>query len=312
MPYKDKYVDVSNYCVDENGKVFMLANVTKEKSERERKKPRYSYNLISYDPRTSKLHELPITLDNRYISDISFGIMPKGNIVISGFFSNESYDGVAGIFYLSVDKEKDEILLKGSKDFSSEFLSEFMSEKRAKKRRELFKYKIDHLIAQTDGGLYMIAEQYYVVVVTQCNPKGGCTTTYNYYYNDIIVANINIDASVEWIRKIPKAQLSVNDFGYFSSYSLVLSNQKLNFIFNDHPKNLEDAKRKRLKNGISRKMVTVLASIDAAGNVTKTAMFSAKQERIYTRPKIALQLDPNHSLFYAIKKKKYKFGIINY
>ncbi len=311
LPYRDRYVTMSNYCVDNDGKVFMLASIKKEKSERERNKPSYSYDLVSYDNKSKTLNEMQITLGDKYISDISFVITPKGNIVAGGFYSNKNADGLAGSFYLSIDKETNKILLQGTTDLTSEFLSEFMSERRANKHKELYNYKIDHLVSQNDSGLYMVAEQFYINVVTTCSPRGGCTTSYYYYYNDIIVVNFNSDASVRWIKRIPKTQISTNDYGYYSSYSFVMTKDKLNFIYNDHPKNLT-GERKYPKNGVNRRMITVLSTLDSKGNLSKTLILPAKDERIYTRPKISLQLGTNQSLFYAIRKKKFKFGIINY
>ncbi len=314
LPYKDKYFSISNYRVDNSGKVYMLASVMKEKEDREKKKPSYSYNLISYNNASKSLKEMPISLGDKYISDIRFAITPKGNIAVGGFYSNKNAAGLAGTFFMSVDKEKNQVLSQGTKDFSSEFLTEFMSARHADKHKELYNYSVDYLVSQSNGGLIMVAEQFYVNVVTTCQPKGGCTTTYYYNYNDIIVVSFNPDASVKWMKHIPKTQVSANDGGYHSSYSFVVTNDKLNFIYNDNPKNLKpDADPKRTKNGISKKMVTVIVGMNISdGNFNKTSMFSAKEERIYTIPKIAMQLSKNQSLFYAIKRKKFKFAIITY
>jgi len=314
LPYKDKYFSISNYRVDNSGKVYMLASVMKEKEDREKKKPSYSYNLISYNNASKSLKEMPISLGDKYISDIRFAITPKGNIAVGGFYSNKNAAGLAGTFFMSVDKEKNQVLSQGTKDFSSEFLTEFMSARHADKHKELYNYSVDYLVSQSNGGLIMVAEQFYVNAVTTCQPKGGCTTTYYYNYNDIIVVSFNPDASVKWMKHIPKTQVSANDGGYHSSYSFVVTNDKLNFIYNDNPKNLKpDADPKRTKNGISKKMVTVIVGMNISdGNFNKTSMFSAKEERIYTIPKIAMQLSKNQSLFYAIKRKKFKFAIITY
>ncbi len=315
LPYKDKYFQISNYRVDNSGKVFMLAAVIKEKADRERKKPNYSYNIISYNDATKTIKELPISLGDKFISDISFAITPKGTIAVGGFYSNKNDDGgLAGTFFMSVDKEKNQVIAKGTKDFSSAFLSEFMSARRASKHKELYNYTIDYIVTQPNGGLIMIAEQSYVNVVTTCQPKGGCTTTYYYNYNDIIVVNVNPDASIKWTQHIPKTQVSTNDGGYYSSYSFVLTGNKLNFIYNDSPKNLDpNLDPKRARNGIGRKMITVLVAMDIGdGKFTKQSLFEAKKEKIYTRPKIASQFSSTQSLFYAIKKKKYKFGLINF
>lgn len=312
LPYKDKSFIVSNYRVDNEGNVYMLASILKDKEERERKKPRYKYDLVSYNCKTKSIKESEISLGDKFISDVSFKINEKGQIIVGGFYSNKNADGLAGTFFLSMDKSTQKVISSGYKDFSTEFLGEFMSSRRAEKHKELYNYSIDHLITKENGGAYMVAEQFYIRVVRTTDPKTGVTTTtYHYYYNDIIVISVNPDASIEWVKKIPKLQHSVNDYGYYSSYTLDYVNNKLYFMYNDNPKNLKvDASK--VKNGITKKMVTVLATLDSKGNLSRDVMFSAKDAKIFTRPKVSIRLGAKESLFYAIKKKKYKFGRINY
>lgn len=311
LPYRDKYFTIDNYAVSNEGKVYMLAKIMKEKEDRERKKPSYRYDLISYDYAKKELNETEIKVGDKFISDAGFGIGPNNTIMAGGFYSNKSEDGLAGVFFVTIDKDNKKIVSQGSKDFSAEFLGGLMSERRAGKHKELYYYKIDHMVLRSDGSFDMIAEQYYVHVVTNYNPRGVTTTTYHYYYNDIIVASVSPDASINWIKAVPKFQHSTDDGGYFSSYSFCHADGNLYFIYNENPKNLAKPK-KYPRNGISRKMVTVMAKMDDKGNVEKKALFSAKTEKIYTRPKVSLQLNDNQALFYAIKRKKFKFGIITY
>lgn len=311
LPYRDKYFSLGNYKVDNDGKLFMLANITKERSERERKQPTYTYDLISYDYETKSLKETPISLREKYISDISFALVPGDKILIGGFYSNKSRDGLAGAFYVTIDENDQHVINSAATDFSTEFMAGFMSQRRAERDKELYNYKIDYLVTKSDGGIYMVAEQYFINVVTVCQPRGGCTTTYYYNYNNIIVANFNADASLKWVRQIPKTQVTANDYGFYSSYSFNVKNEKLYFLYNDHPKNYTKPK-KYPRNGITKKMIAVLASIDKDGNLERNTLFTTNEEKVYTRPKISVRLSADQSLFYAIKRKKYKFGIITY
>lgn len=314
LPYKDKYFQVSNYKVDNLGNVYMLASVTKEKADRERKKPDYTYNIVKYNPESKSLKEIPISLGDMYISDIAFTSTSKGTLVLGGFYSNKGSDGVAGTFCMTIDKATSKIVSSGTKDFTTEFLAEFMSERRAEKKKELYSYRINEIVAQTNGGVIIVAEQFYISQVTTCDSRGNCRTTYYYNYKDIIVASFNSDASLKWVKHIPKYQSSANDGGFLSSYSLVVTKDKLHFIYNDHPKNLEpDRDPKKYRNGISKKMITVDVAMNISnGQFEKVPLFSAKEEKMYTRPKIAIQLSENKSLFYALKRKKFKFGVIKF
>lgn len=311
MPYKDRSFTISNYKIDNDGNVYMLASIQKESIQKERGKPGYRYGLISYSYKSKKIAETEISIEDKFISDISFAI--SGSIiVIGGFYSNNSAVGLTGTFYLSMDKSTKQIKASGYKDFSPAFLAEFMSARKAEKHRELFNYSIDHLITRADGGVYIVAEQFIVRVITSYDPRTGySTTTYNYYYNDIIVVNVNPDASIEWIKKIPKFQHTVNDYGYYSSYTLSYANDNLYFIYNDHPKNIA-SNYSSVRNGVSGKMVTVLTALSPDGSLQRNVMFNDKDSKIFTRPKVSLRIGSGETLFYAIKKKKYKFGRINY
>nr|MBA3902025.1 hypothetical protein [Bacteroidota bacterium] len=132
---------------------------------------------------------------------------------------------------------------------------------------------------------------------------------YHYYYNDIVVVNINPDGSVEWTKKIPKLQHSINDGGFYSSYILGYDNQSLFVVYNENPKNMmlkDDNRRKYMNN--PKKAIIALVTIDNMGNMKKTPFFSAKSHKVIVRPKIFKQINPNTAIIYAQKKKNYKLG----
>lgn len=321
MPYKDKSFQISKYVVDKHGDVFMLAKIALGKVTGPNKAP-YKYNLIFYNHETKKINETEINVDDKFISDISFDINKNNEIVVGGFYSNKDATGIIGSFYISLNKFDRSVISAGYKDFPASFLAEFMSARSIKKQRELHGYNIDHFVVKSDGGAYMVAEQYYMQVSYTSSGMGygmgyggfgyGNSVVYNYYYNDIIVVNINPDASIQWVKKIPKYQHSQNDYGYYSSYSLNVVNDKLFFIYNDNVKNLS-GKSNFVRNGIAgRKMVTVLATIEEDGTLKRNMMFDAKNSRIYTRPKVSMQLNPYESLFYGIRNRTYKFAKISY
>ena len=111
----------------------MLAKATKNRSEREYKKPINKHKLQSYNHNSEKIKETVISLDNKYISDLSFSLM-AGEIIPGGFFSNKNRVDLAGTFYFNVDKNTQLFTSERMHDFSNEFMSEFMLERRAKKK----------------------------------------------------------------------------------------------------------------------------------------------------------------------------------
>ena len=82
-------------------------------------------------------------------------------------------------------------------------------------------------------------------------------------------------------------------------------------MFNDHPKNILPD-QKKIRQGIGKKMITVLASMDSNGKLETRSLFAASETKVYARPKMTLQVNDNELLFYAVKKKKSRFGLIHY
>jgi hypothetical protein len=64
-------------------------------------------------------------------------------------------------------------------------------------------------------------------------------TTNYYYYNDIIAFCIDSMGKLRWEQRIPKTQVSINDFGPYSSYASFVDGQNLHFLFNDAASNYD-------------------------------------------------------------------------
>ena len=310
LPYRDASFTISNYIVDNRGDVFMLARLPVN-MERDRRSPGYKYELLSYDHASRRLKEWPIEMGDKFISDIAFDIHRNDTLIIGGFYSTGTSGGVGGSFFISMNARTLEIIAQGGKDFTSEFLGEFMSKRKADKHRELYNYRIDHLLTKVDGGAYIVAEQYYMLVSTYYS-RYGSSVTYHYYYNDIIVVNVNSDGSIGWIKKIPKFQHSTNDNGYYSSYAMKAMPDKLYFVFNDNPKNLNPQATKIRPAFSWRAPITVVATIDQTGAIKREALRGSNLGRIYTRPKLSMNIGNSETLIYALKRKSFRFGVINY
>lgn len=242
-PYKDEYFALDNYVVTDSGDVYMLATISKDQSAMSRKErritPTYYHSVLMYHPGTNELSEYEIKLDPKFISNIIMAVTDSGDIICSGFYSNVSSNAIIGTFYMKIDKETKQVVKQGTMDFSQEFLTQFMSRKRAAKNKELYDYNLRYLVQREDGGALLVAEQYYEYEVCSTDPKTGVQTcTYYYYYNDIIVVNIDPDGKIAWTKKIPKLQVSHGDNGYFLSFAFAVSGNELYFMFNDNPKNL--------------------------------------------------------------------------
>ena len=325
LPYTDKLFHVGDYELDNEGNVHIIGRIFKDRVKLERfGKPNYKFEILSYYDQGNSLEKYQIQTEDKFLTDMQIAISDEQNIICSGFYSDEGTYSVKGSFFFKIDRESKAIISKNYSEFSIDFITQHMKpgkQKRIKKRakkgknRELYEYDLRDIIIKDDGGIVMIAEQFYIRVVTntRTNSNGitATTTSYHYYYNDIIVVNISADGTFKWTEKIAKKQHTVNDDGHYSSYDVAVVGDKLHFIFNDHKKNMEykgDGKRLRYYKGKKSKSLAVMVTLDANGKQSKKALFSVKDKKMYLRPKFCKQLLANQVLVYGQKGRNHYLG----
>lgn len=336
LPYKGFEFKLSSFRIDKDGIIYMLAKVNR-RPEVESNKPQagYFYTLLAYDPIKDEAREYELTLKDKAITDIAFNFSTEGDLIAAGFYSNNvrtqssssamrygfdmiSYTDVnsriAGTFFLKINKQTQQVVSRSVKEFDKTFLTEFMPEKSVAKGRELAGYLLDYFYVTSDGGAILAGEQYYTNTICNYDLRSGIQNCNDYYYyNDILVVNINPDGSIKWTKKVPKAQQSVNDNGFFLSYVLIPSKNGFEFIFNDHAKNVFDPSgiiHRSMNN--SSKAVVARVHMDNNGQITKKPLFLNKDKDVIIRPKIHLLLSDNSLLIYGQRGKSYRFGRIRF
>jgi len=318
LPYSDELYNSEIFRVDNEGSCYMQGVLFKDKAKAKRKgKPNYSYLIHSYRDKGETTSQYKVALKDRFITDLNFKINKRGEIVCAGFYSDQGTYTIKGTYLIRINQETGEKEVAKTKEFGKDFLTEVLSDKQIRKgKQELYEYDLDKLILRDDGGAVLLAEQYYVRVsrTNRRSPNGGMITDtrYYYYYNDIIVININPDGSIEWLTKVPKRQVTIDDGGYFSSFADMITGEKIYLIFNDNPKNLgiKDSRRVYAFNG--KKSVVTLAAISQDGTYEKSLLFSNKDQAVITRPKVCEQISKDEMLLYGELRKKFRLANVNF
>ena len=200
------------------------------------------------------------------------------------------------------------------------------------RQAELFDYSLDELILRSDGGAVLVAEQFYIQqdrFDNFNNPygwgagwspyyspywnsryRGNFQVDYYYNYNDIIVVNIRPTGEIEWAARIPKRQETRNDGGYYSSYAMSIVRDKLYFIYNDNPRNLNEAKRKsgRIYNYNGSDSIISLAQINIKGEVNTFPLAYNRDQGVMTRPKMCKQIGKKEMAIFGERGRGYRFG----
>ena len=327
LPYEEELFDVERYKVDNAGNVHLLGMIYSEKRKIKRRgEVNYKYQVLSYREKGSILTEYPIEIPDMFLTDMQIAITPNQDIICAGFYSEKGKRSIKGSYFVKVDGKTKAIKQKNFKEFGSDFITQHMSERKAERTRkkiekgknvEMYEFDLDDLVIREDGGVILIGEQYYVHIMssTSTGPNGIVTTrTTTYYnYNDIIVININPLGEIEWAQKIPKLQVTKEDGGFFSSYTMAVVHDKLFFVFNDNPKNLfpKAGKSYNFKPG-KRESTVVLVTLDMLGNQKKVPLFMTADAAVIIRPKVCEQISENELVVFGQRKKNQRFAKIKF
>jgi len=327
LPYSEELFEDVKYKLDNDGNAYILGLIYKEKVASKRKgKPNFKYQLISYKSNGTVYNEYPIELKDKFITDMQIALNSKNDIICAGFYSNVGTFSINGSYYMNIDGSSGEITNKNFKEFDLDFITQNMTEREAERTKkkeskgkdvELYEYDLDDLIIRDDGGVILIGEQFYINIftTTYTNANGSMTSTSttHYYYNDIIVININPEGKIDWAKKIPKYQESVNDGGTYSSYTKGFLSDKLFFIFNDNPKNLTNKGNGKLSNyNPNRESIVALVTMDSDGNQSKEALYKMKRSDVLIRPKLSKQISENEMILFGKKGKMQQFTKLIY
>jgi hypothetical protein len=327
LPYEYNLFDTERFRVGNNGDVFVLSLLFKDKRKLRRKgDPNYSYIVLGYSDNGNSVEEYPIVIPDRFITDMQIEISDENNIICSGFYSEKGTWSIKGAYFLTVNGKNKEVMAVSYKDFDLDFITMNMTEREAKKTKkkadkgknvELYEYDLREIILRNDGGALVVGEQYFVKVVTttytSSNGVPRTKTTYYYYYNTIIVLNINSEGKIEWARKIPKYQVSTDDGGYFLSYAIAVVKDNLYFVFNDNPKNLflkENDKPAKYYN--QKESIVTLVKMDSKGNMEREELFRNKEAKIIARPKVCQQVSENQMLVFGERGKTRRFARLDF
>lgn len=360
LPFGKNNFNVDEYQVDRDGNVYLLGVVYSEGANRlvRSGRPTYQYILLTYmKDNPSDVQEYKINLQDKFVTDLTFRPNEANDLIFSGFYSEKGAKSVKGTCFFKINPQTKDMSSISTREFELDFLTENLTEKnkeRAKaaamtdnkeKEAELPSYSLDKLILRSDGGVIMIAEQYFIEERFNNNfnrwgspwgsplgygygwydpfyspwfdPYGfrynnNRQADYYFNYNDILVVNIKPDGDIEWSARIPKRQMSRNDGGVYSSYAMSTVADKLYFIYNEDPRNLDPNRKKIYTDEPDKYSVVVLAQIDRAGKVKKAPLFQNKEEGVITRPKICRQIGRYNMAIYGEQGRNYKFGLLGF
>ena len=169
------------------------------------------------------------------------------SFVICGFYgdvsSSFSINEPQGYFYVKMDQSS-KILVNKRTEFNSFMdpikenveVTKFLKEDR-KKDKDVLHRKSDlimrDILLKANGDLVILSEILNWSETLEMTSGGTMTTNYNFEYGDILAVSFDSEGKSKWMQRIFKLQQTVDDYGFYSSYSVAEQENELHFIMND-------------------------------------------------------------------------------
>ena len=284
LPYKENDISVINYYLGNDGTIYMLVKVTKEKKDREKEDARSFYSILSLKEKGDAFTEYPINFPKKDIETIALKLDNKSNqILCSGLYSDIAEDGM---FYLKVDEVKEKIISKSFNVIDISVLDKMLNETKSKfalgpsSLTNSKNFKIMDIIPMKDSSTKIITEYRYI---RENRMKSGNSyeITYSIFRKNIFIITIDKNGHISSLVNIPKNEgygYADNKDDLVSSTLLMNDDDRFAFIFNDNPQNYTASKKvKMIRYLLKSFLVAVVLNND--GTYTKQKLYDNLTEK---------------------------------
>ena len=286
----------------------------KEKGTYKKGEPNFSYGIIGFEKNGNEVKHYPFQEEDKFFHRMRIALNGDEDIICAGFYSSFGISSSEGSFFIKIDRETEEITSTVFHKFGMDILTENLNEKQIEKIKgkeekgknmELKNYKLDKIIMREDGGAVLIAEQFYKDITGE-----DFTTVYN--SNNIIVVSISPEGNLEWAEKIAKKQHSL--YREYCSYALAEVKEKLYFVFNDHPKNLDYDGTGPVYDFTTRiKSNGVLVTLNTDGQQKREVLYSSEDSKLLATPYLFKQTSDNELIISGRQSyRKHRLGKITF
>ncbi len=214
--------------VSSAGNVFLLG---KQDLQLQGGKEATRFVLFKLDILADRLIEIPLNFGANFVADLTCKPDLQENLVITGFYSNRPGAELSGILFAKLEAVSNYVSIISYDPFSPQLLARYLSAREVARGRELADFFLDQMVQRADGGVMLLAEQYYVTTSGWRDAYGFYNTRTTYNYNDVLVFAISPQGKIEWTSIVQKQQQSPTPDEL--SYALMVGPEDL-FVFYKH------------------------------------------------------------------------------
>lgn len=252
LPYLNFQLDFSDAFIANNGDFYVLANEFYPMNPNIPISPmnRIFAKIKAFKVVDGKFSEFDVNQPGFVVQNLKMATDKDNNFVASGFYADDIYSGVRGVFFMVLDRETNAVIRMQKQPFTAEFLNSGVASweqswrdrnrQNATKPQALADFKVLDFRQTQDGGYIVITEnQSFVLEARQTgtpeNPRIAYTE--RFFFDDLIVYRLDVAGALKWVRRLPKNQQSTNDGGHHLSVAHGVTDQSVHLFFNDIRRN---------------------------------------------------------------------------
>ncbi len=292
---------VSVKAVNNNQLVFLFENYNRGKKKFAGEK---EYLVYQYDGNTGTVTNIGFTLERPIYGLLRLEVDNVNNkLTVAGFYTDEQRNEALGYFIENWDLANKLVNGHQYQAFPTTLLRQVVGGDTARNITGLSSFKPKELILRFDGGIVLVAESEYSSMESENMPTfmpsaGPSFRTVNvYYFNDILVLSTKADGTVDWHNVLRKKQISEDDEGFFSSYTIHTMDGQLRFVYNEE---------------IFYKTNVNEYIVDAKGVSARNFLFNAGTKDLMLAPGIAKQISGRELLIPSFRNRSIKFVKITF
>ena len=312
LPFKSRGFDLSQIELGNDLNTYHLIKVTNEFKKWTTGDPNFKYVLVEVGFETNEIKEYELKLGKKSISDIAYRV-DSNLLQVVGLFSSDgnSIEESSGLFYISINTDKREIINTAVSNYPQDMAGWFLSPNKIAKGKEIRNLVIRRMLPK-ESGATIVLEQYLYREVCNVDARTGIVSCEdNYYYNDLVFVTLNDKGKMDSYNVLKKAQYaSVNDESVLSS--LVVTDGKADYaFFYDNPKNDKLISREKVKVYEAKmKWMLMLAKVQRQQPIVLSEYLVKLDKKQRINHQEYFKVNDSTYLIYAESKRNYRFGVL--
>ncbi len=224
---KKRYFVSTDMMVDNEGNVYALGKQYFE-GRAEKKNGIANYEFVLTKVNRDYAESESIALDgDQHIASLRI-VEREDEFYLMGFYSEDNAGRIKGVSLFKLDKDYLEVQDVKNMALPKQVYEDLYGYRRAKKKgkKELRSFYLDHFIEDSQGNIYLVAEEFYVTQQYHSygtNGHGQWVTVY--HYDDILIIRVGTGGNIEWGRSIFKRAGT-------PSYNTFVMDNKLHILLN--------------------------------------------------------------------------------